>query len=101
MIITNINGHEIKNRTTFTDILNKTKPGDILTIKTNQGTFKIKTTNNPNNSSAPYIGITTQGNLVVKEDVSSKYGDILPWILYWFCNIIQWIFIPELWNWNI
>lgn len=92
MIITNINGHEIKNRTDFTDILNKTKPGDVLNVKTNQGTFKIKTTNNPNNSSAPYIGISTKEHLVLKEDVSSKYGNILPWIIYSLSDLFFWIF---------
>jgi membrane-associated protease RseP (regulator of RpoE activity) len=92
MIITNINGHDIKNKTTFSDLLNKTKPGDILTIKTNKGTFEIKTINNPNNESA-YIGISSKENLLVKGDVSSKYGDTLPWILFGFVELLGWIFI--------
>ncbi len=93
MIITNINGQEIKNRTVFTNLLNKSKPGDVLTIKTDKGTFKIKTTTHPNNLSAPFIGITTQNKLIVREDVSSKYGNILPWIMFYLGELFSWIFI--------
>ena len=92
MIITNINGHDIKNRTDFTNLLNMTKPGDVLTIKTNEGTFKLKTTTNPNNSSAPFIGISTQENSVVKKDVVNKYGNTLPWVLYYLYTLFFWIF---------
>ena len=93
MIITNINGKEITNRTSFTSILNTTKPGDVLTITTNQGTFTIKTASNPNNSTASYVGVVTQENLVVNKDISRTYGDILPWILFSFAILLQWIFI--------
>lgn len=93
MIITNINGKEITNRTSFTSTLNTTKPGDVLTITTNQGTFTIKTASNPNNSTAPYVGVVTQENLVVNKDISSTYGDILPWILFSFNTLLIWIFI--------
>lgn len=93
MMITSINGKEITNRTSFTNTLNATKPGDTETITTNQGTFTIKTAPNPRNSSASYVGIVTQENLVVNKDVSSVYGDTLPWILFSFAVLLQWIFI--------
>ena len=93
MIITNINGKEITDRTSFINVLNTTKPRDTLTITTNQGMFTIKTAPNPRNSTASYIGVVTQENLVVNNNISSNYGNILPWILFGFAILLQWIFI--------
>jgi membrane-associated protease RseP (regulator of RpoE activity) len=39
------------------------------------------------------VGVVTQENLVVNKDISSTYGDILPWILFSFAILLQWIFI--------
>lgn len=93
MIINNINGMEIKDRTNFVNSLNTTKPGDTVTIVTNQGTFTIKTASNPRNSSAAYIGIVTQETPAINQDVSNTYGNILPWFLVYFATLLQWIFI--------
>ncbi|MGB9977760.1 site-2 protease family protein [Methanobacterium sp.] len=93
MIITHINGYEVTNLTTFTDILNtKIKPGEEVNITTNQGTFKIKTTTNSNNTNHAYLGVIVQNHLTVNQDVASKYGDIIPWFLYSLYWLFYWIF---------
>jgi len=93
MVITNINNQQIANRTSFITVLNATKPGDMLTITTNQGTFTIQTAPNPHNPSVSYLGVRTQENLAVDKDVSMVYGDILPWLLFEFAILLQWIFM--------
>ena len=90
MVITNINGQEVTNVTSFGNILSKTAPGDVVNVTTDQGTFTIKTIKNPNNSSA-YLGVITQNHLTVNQDVSSKYGDILPGLLYNLYWLFYWI----------
>ncbi len=83
MIITNINGNKITSRNNFTSILNTSKPGDVLIITTNQGTFTIKTAPNPRNPQIGYVGVTTQEN----------YVSLLPQILFILYNLFEWIFI--------
>jgi membrane-associated protease RseP (regulator of RpoE activity) len=92
MIITNINGYEITNVTSFSNAINKTKPGDVINITTNQGTFKLKTTTSPTNSTHSYLGVSTANHLAVNQDVTNKYGDIIPWLLYSLYGLFYWIF---------
>ena len=99
MLITNINGYKITNYTSFNNTLSKFKPGDVITVTTNHGTFKIKTSVNPNNSSRAYIGINvaelglmTSNSLTLNQDISNKYGNILPWFLYDLYVLLFWIF---------
>ena len=93
MVITQINGYEVTNLTTFTDILNtKVKPGDEVNITTNQGTFKLKANANSNNTNHAYLGVIVQNHLTVNQDVASKYGDTIPWFLYSLYWLFYWIF---------
>lgn len=91
MIIQKINGYNINNRTSFTEVLNKTKPGDKITFKTNKGTLIIETTSNPNNNTLPYIGIRSQERLVVNESISKVFGNELPWTLFYLTSLLFWI----------
>lgn len=96
MIINNINGYEVTNSTSFTDIMSKTKPGDKITVDTNQGTYKINSIANPNNSSHAYLGVSASNHLTVNQDVSNKYGDILPWLLFGLYQLLFWISLLNL-----
>ena len=92
MIISKINNYEVTNITTFTDIITtKVKPGEEINITTNQGTFKLKTIANSNNTNHAYLGVIVQNHLTVNQDVASKYGDILPWFLYSLYWLFYWI----------
>ncbi|MEL7670560.1 site-2 protease family protein [Methanobacterium sp.] len=92
MVITHVNGYEATNISTFTDILNtKVKPGEEVNITTNQGTFKLKAMANSNNTNHAYLGVIVQNHLTVNQDVTSKYGDIIPWFLYSLYWLFYWI----------
>lgn len=100
MLITNINGYGTTNFTSFNDTLSKIKPGDVITVTTNQGTFQIKTTTNPKNSSRAYIGVgvtnivvTSNNHLTVNPDVANKYGNTLPELVYDLYVLLFWIFL--------
>ena len=97
MIVTNINGYPVNNRTDYTDlILDKTKPGDKLTYITDQGTYTITSTGQPNNASITYPGTRSETHLVVKPDVSDNYGETLPWFLYYLSDVGYWVFALNL-----
>lgn len=91
MIIYSINGQNIKNLTEYATFRNKTKIGDTLTFMTNQGTFNVKTTANPNNSTASYAGFRAANNYVVNKNIHDIYGDLIPWILYSLSSLFFWV----------
>jgi membrane-associated protease RseP (regulator of RpoE activity) len=92
MIIYNINGHQVSNRTSVNQFLNTTHPGDVMTLVTDQGTYTVTSSGNPNNASATYIGIRGDTHLVVKPDVARTYGETIPWFLYNLVDLCYWIY---------
>lgn len=92
MVIQDINGYSVGNRTAANKFLNNTSPGDKITLTTNQGTYTVTSTGNPNNASTTYIGIRGDTNMVVKPSVARTYGDVIPWFLYNLADLCYWIY---------
>lgn len=93
MVIYNINGYNMRNSTDYVNFRNSSKIGDVLTIQTNEGTYKIKLASNPNNSTAPYAGLRFTDNLVVNKNIHDVYGDVIPWTLYYLKDLFFWVFL--------
>ena len=93
MIVQSINGIPTTNITEYTNLQPSIQKGEALTIQTDQGTKTLTTGTNPNNATKGYIGIRSQSNLVVNQNVASKYGNILPWFLYDLSYLLYWIFL--------
>nr|WP_319373738.1 site-2 protease family protein [uncultured Methanobacterium sp.] len=92
MVIQDINGYSVGNRAAANKFLNSTRPGDKITLTTNQGTYTVTSTGNPNNASTTYIGIRGDTNMVVKPSVAQTYGDVIPWFLYNLADLCYWIY---------
>ena len=80
MVIKSINGIKINSMDEFREIATNLKPGDTIIIKTNKGTFKIKTGKNPKNPDRGYIGII----------VTSPLKEGMPGYVYMF---LYWVFL--------
>ncbi|MBU4535985.1 MAG: site-2 protease family protein [Euryarchaeota archaeon] len=93
MILESINGFSISNATTFQEAIQNLEVGQEATFVTSGGTFNLKLGQNPNNESAPYIGIRTSPNQVLKENVASTYGETLPWVWVYLSDALFWIFL--------
>lgn len=94
MEVYSINGYSINSRSDYLEIIiNKTKPGDKLTFVTDQGTFVVTSVGQPSNSSVTWAGTRSETRLVVNQDVSDKFGSIIPWILYYLTDICKWTYI--------
>jgi membrane-associated protease RseP (regulator of RpoE activity) len=93
MIIYSINGKTTNNITEYAKALNNTKIGDELIFQTDQGVVKVKTGVNPNNSTRSYIGVRSTDHQVINQDVSAKYGNSLPWVLFYLKDLFYWIFL--------
>lgn len=93
-IILKVNENETKTLQEFIAVMEKIKPGEEIKIKTSDGTFILKTVENPENSSKAFIGI---------KDVSTKFLFKGPFKIFgepskislsfieWFLNLFAWI----------
>jgi membrane-associated protease RseP (regulator of RpoE activity) len=96
MVIESVNGISTSNFTNYQKELSSLKIGETVTLATDQGTFKIKTAENPNNSSKAYIGIRSSKNREVDENVAKTYGEQIPWVWFYLQEIFYWIFLINL-----
>ncbi|GAB6055430.1 site-2 protease family protein [Methanobacterium movens] len=96
MILESINGYSISNATNFQEAIETLEVGQEATIVTSGGTFNLRLGQNPNNESAPYIGIRSTSNKIIKEDVAATYGETLPWIWVYLSDALLWIWVINL-----
>jgi membrane-associated protease RseP (regulator of RpoE activity) len=94
--ITAINNTEVKSMDDFLKIMQNVKVGDVLKITTTAGTFYLKTTPNPEDSTKPFIGISMPNSLFVYKGLLSHYSVVSEWtlsVISWFLNLLGWIFV--------
>jgi len=92
LVIESINGMPTTNLTTYGMALKRIQVGEVITIDTDQGKFRLKTGRNPNNSSRAYMGIRTSNHLQVRESVASVLGSTAPFALTYMEELFFWIF---------
>ena len=95
-IMLKINNQTIKNRVDLIDFLNKTKPGENVTILTTKGEFNLTLAENPENKEIGFIGITNTSE-VYKYKASSQYvpDAFINALLVWY-RILFWLAILNL-----
>lgn len=96
-IILEVNNEEIKNTEQFISIIKGAKPDEKILIKTDKRTTSVMAVKHPQGESYGYIGIIISPiTTTIKEEVIQKYGSVLPNILFWFIDLLKWIFILSL-----
>lgn len=92
MIIESIDNHTIDNSTSYLDVVSSFKPGDNVTVGTNEGSYSLTLGKNPNNESVGYFGIQAGKHYELK---SNAFGP-LPWLYFGLAELFQWMFILNL-----
>ena len=92
MVLESIDNHTIKDSKSYVDIVSSYKPGDNVSIKTDQGTYSIHLDKNPNNDSRGFFGIQANKHFKL---IDNSLGSI-PWVLFEFLELFQWIFMLNL-----
>ena len=87
MIIESIDNVKIDNADSYTKIIGSFKPGDNVTVQTDQGTYNVVLGKNPNNESVGFFGIQANKHF---EMVNDSLGPI-PWILFELLELFQWV----------
>lgn len=96
MIIESIDNHKVHDSNSYVNAVNNLKPGQNITIGTNDGDYSIILDKNPNNESKGYMGIQAAKHYELNDGVASIYGDTLPWIWFGVLELFQWICILNL-----
>lgn len=92
-----IDGEETLSATNFTKITADLKPNQTIMIDTDNGTYLVTTTQNPDNASRGFIGVgSLEQKIGVKSSVEKTYGKFLPQALMWTNMLILWLFVINL-----
>ena len=86
-VITEINGHAIKNLDDFRNAMGGVKIGQTVNIKTTEGTFRFTTVASPDNPDQSFIGISNAGTFY---GVISAVGQ-LAGSVEWVYQLLVWI----------
>ncbi|WP_298523595.1 site-2 protease family protein [uncultured Methanobrevibacter sp.] len=92
MILEEIDGHKITNSTDYGEVVSSYHPGDNVTVKTDEGSYSITLSKNPNNESRGFFGIQASKHF---EMVNDSLGPV-PWILFELVELFQWVFMLNL-----
>ena len=92
MVLEAIDNHKINDSSSYMDIVGSFKPGDNISVQTDQGTYSIILDKNPNNESMGFFGIQANKHFVLS---NNSLGPI-PWILFNLLELFQWIFMLNL-----
>ena len=91
MIIESIDNQKVNDTNSYVNAVNNLKPGQNITIGTDEGDYSIILDKNPNNDSKGYMGIQAAKHYELNDGVASVYGDTLPWIWFGVLELFQWI----------
>lgn len=92
MVIESINDESINDSDSYVDVIGSFKPGDNVSVQTDQGTYSVVLDKNPNNSSKGFFGIQAAKHFDL---VNDSLGSI-PWILFELIELFQWVAVLNL-----
>lgn len=92
MVIESIDNHTVDDSESYLDVVGTFKPGDNVTVGTDQGDYTLTLGKNPNNESVGYFGISAAKHYELSNNV---FGP-LPWIYFNLLDLFQWMFVLNL-----
>jgi membrane-associated protease RseP (regulator of RpoE activity) len=92
MVIESINNTKINGSDSYMNVVGTFKPGDNVTVGTDQGDYSLVLAKNPNNESVGFFGIQASKHF---ELTDNSLGPV-PWVLFTIVELFQWIFTLNL-----
>ena len=92
MVIESIDNKKISDADDYMNIVSSFKPGDNVTVLTDQGAYTVELGTNPNNDSVGYFGLQASKHFELN---NNQFGP-LPWVLFSILDLFQWIFTLNL-----
>lgn len=92
MVLQAIDNQKINDSASYTSAVSSFKPGDNVSVTTDQGTYDLTLDKNPNNESRGFFGIQANKHFSLIDDSLGP----LPWILFELGELFEWIFMLNL-----
>lgn len=92
MVLQAIDNHKINDSKSYTDVVGSFKPGDNITVQTDQGSYSVVLGKNPNNESVGFFGIQAVKHFKLIDDSLGP----LPWVLFELADLFNWVFMLNL-----
>ena len=92
MVIEAVGNEKINDSESYVNVIGSFKPGDNVSVQTDQGTYSVVLDKNPNNESVGFFGIQANKHF---ELINDSLGPI-PWVLFELLELFQWIFMLNL-----
>ena len=92
MIMEAIDNQKINDSESYGNVVSSFKPGDNVTVTTDQGSYTLTLDENPNNESRGFFGIQAAKHF---ELINDSLGP-LPWILFELSELFEWVFMLNL-----
>ena len=92
MVIESIDNNKINDSQSYINVVGTFKPGDNITVGTDQGDYSVTLGKNPNNESVGFFGIQASKHFKL---VDNSLGPI-PWVLFSLVELFQWVFTLNL-----
>ena len=87
-----LHNHKINDSSNYLSTVSSFKPGDNVTVGTNEGSYTVTLGKNPNNESVGYFGIQAAKHYELK---NNAFGPV-PWVLFNLAELFQWMFVLNL-----
>ena len=87
MVLEAIDNQKINDSESYIDIVGSFKPGDNVTVQTDQGSYSLTLDKNPSNESRGFFGIQANKHFNL---VDNSLGPV-PWILFELLELFNWI----------
>ena len=84
-----IDGREVKTYPDFYRSMSSVKPGDHISLVTDQGNYELTASVSPDDSSRGFLGIKPAKN---ERKVKEEYAAVAPYY-YWLRGLIKWLFL--------
>ena len=95
-VITHVNDVRVFELANFSALLNETKPGDTITLKADNTTYRLKLGTNPENENLSYMGVYIRQEMEIKETFSERYGNFTGRFLLWLIGLFYWLYVLNL-----
>ena len=92
MVLETIDNQKINDSASYVNVVGSFKPGDNISVQTDQGTYSIVLDKNPNNESVGFFGIQANKHFKLIDDSLGP----LPWLLFELLDLFNWVFMLNL-----
>ena len=95
-ILHKFEGSVIDSAANFTEAVADFKPGDVIVVTTNLSSYAVTLGKHPQDSSKPYLGISTKQYSEPNPGFVAEHGAFVPSAIKWVSGLLYWLFVLSL-----